>query len=682
MRSILTLALLVLVFTPRTYAQEDLPINPDSVYSVLSGTSEQLLDGQAVPEGLTVAEWRADLDTLAAKMRQRMPYAEAALGGARFNRRLDSLKRVIPQQTHDRRILSVMRLLNLPAAGTGHTAALPFQRAIPWRYMPLHPYRFADGVYVMAAADSELVGREVLSIGGVPVDSVYDALAPYVSGDNKWNRERRIERFRLRYANALKAVGIVDSLDAVPIRLRTADGEIERVRVETMPLDSREFVTFFTAGRPSVPADLTWSPASVYQNSSEPTYRVSYRDSTDLLYLEFNNVWDASEDWTIAALADSLRTIADRRPLNKMVVDLRTNNGGNHYLIEPLVELLADHPKIDRRGSLYALTSWRTYSAAGSFATELEKRTKAIFAGEPGAFTPNHWGSNAPVLLPNSKVTVYLSDSYIAPGLPDEPRTHLAPDLRVPLTSDQHFENVDSTMIAVRNHEPAPRDTTTLTAEERRRFVGAYRLSPLHTVRVSSTSDGLDLQITGTALHVHFGEEGPAVFLDTALYPVSDTRLATDITDAFVQRTPGEDGLTLAWKDTTYALPLTDPDTQSPIEHIRTGRFERGAEGLRAAIKGGMKVSTTVTGGAFTSRVDELIEQDRPEEALQFGKLAVAFWPTSWLSHADLAEAYAALGRDEDALRALQPVRRLNPPKYGEMLDYLELNAAPSSGDS
>jgi tetratricopeptide (TPR) repeat protein len=191
---------------------------------------------------------------------------------------------------------------------------------------------------------------------------------------------------------------------------------------------------------------------------------------------------------------------------------------------------------------------------------------------------------------------------------------------------------------------------------------------------VSTTDEGLRLKITGTALHVHFGEEGPAVSLNTALYPISDTRLATDVTDAVLQRTPGEEGLTLAWKDTSYALSPVDPDTQSPIEHIRAGQFERGAEGLHAALDGGMKVGTNAVGASLTMRVDELIQQDRAEEALRFGKLAVAFWPNAWSSHADLAEAYAALGRDEDALRALQPVRRLNPPQYGEMLEYLDLN--------
>ena len=275
MRSALLLVLLGVLLPPGVHAQEAPPFPPDSVYSVLAGTSEQMLGDQAVPERLSVAEWRADLDTLAAAMRRRMPYAEAAMGGARFERRLDSLKRAIPEQTRDQRILSVLRLLNLPAAGTGHTLALPFQRAIPWRYVPLHPYRFADGVYVMAAADSGLVGREVVAIGGVPIDSVYAALMPYASGDNRWKRERRTERFRLRYANALKAVGVIDNIDVVPVQLRTEAGGPERVRIETMPLDSRAFVRFFTAGRPQVPPGLQWSPAGEYQDNSEPFYRVS-----------------------------------------------------------------------------------------------------------------------------------------------------------------------------------------------------------------------------------------------------------------------------------------------------------------------------------------------------------------------------------------------------------------------
>ena len=663
-----------------TYGQEgdgnkDLPINPDSIYALISPVAEQMIEGRDVPIGLSASAWQEDLDTLAAAMRRRIPYAETVLGGDAFARRLDSLKREIPDQTQDQRILSLMRLINLPTPGTGHTQVRTSQRAINWRVLPVWPYRFADGVYIMSAADPNLIGSEVLAIGGTPIDSVYTALAPYISSDNRWDRERRTAEWalQLRWTNHLRALGIVDQIDDIPLRIRTKKGKVREVHVKTMKPNSPSYVRFLTSDstRPSVPPDLQWSPATRRQNSDEPNYQYSYRDSTNLLYVQFNTVENASSDWTTADLADSLRHIADTRPLEKVIVDLRTNNGGSAYLAEPLVELFESHPKIDRWGTLYTLISPITFSAAGMFAMELERRTKTLFVGEPSGFAPNIWGEFAPVQLLNSKITVLLSYAYKLEGMPDTPRTYLAPDLHVPLTSDQHFSNIDSTMIAVRSHEPEPLDTIALAPAIQKQFMGAYRLSPVHVAQITETRKGL---------HFHM-RKGPEPFIDTGLYPLSPTRMATDISDVFLERTAGKKGLMLVWKDTTYALTPTDPDTQSPIQKILAGQLEEGVEELHATLDAGVMLGSDFTEVPFRDLVEDppprwpnsLSKRERAQRALPYKKLAVELAPMSWRVYAELAQVYKELDRPDDAIQTLEKVRDLYPPRYKDTLAFLGL---------
>ena len=661
-----------------TYGQEgdgnkDLPINPDSIYALISPVAEQMIEGRDVPIGLSAPAWQEDLDTLAAAMRRRIPYAETVLGGDAFARRLDSLKREIPDQTQDQRILSLMRLINLPTPGTGHTQVRTSQRAINWRVLPVWPYRFADGVYIMSAADPNLIGSEVLAIGGTPIDSVYTALAPYISSDNRWDRERRTAEWalQLRWTNHLRALGIVDQIDDIPLRIRTKKGKVREVHVKTMKPNSPSYVRFLTSDstRPSVPPDLQWSPATRRQNSDEPNYQYSYRDSTNLLYVQFNTVENASSDWTTADLADSLRHIADTRPLEKVIVDLRTNNGGSAYLAEPLVELFESHPQIDRRGTLYTLISPITFSAAGMFAMELERRTKTLFVGEPSGFAPNIWGEFAPVQLPNSKITVLLSYAYKLEGMPNTPRTHLAPDLHVPLTSNQHFSNIDSTMIAVRNHEPEPLDTTTLNPTIQKQFTGTYRLSPVHVGQITEAEGELHFRMRKCS----------EPFIETDLYPLSPTRMATDVSDVFLERKADREGLMLAWKDTTYALTPADSDTQTPIQKIRAGQLKEGTEDLRKALDAGIILGSDCTENPLSDLMEEplptwpdsLSKRERAKRALPYQRLAVELALMSWRVHADLAQVYSAFGRRDDALHALQSVRNLYPPRYEDMLELL-----------
>ncbi|HHP7239947.1 hypothetical protein [Longibacter sp.] len=654
------LASLLLLVLPAHGQDGELPFAPDSIYHRYASTSEQMLGGQAIPTRLSAAEWRADLDTLAAAIRRRIPYADAATGPRHLTQRLDSLKRAVGGQTRDQRILSVLRLANLSAAGTGHTGVRIGQRAIGWRALPLWPYTFADGVYIMSAANPDLIGQELLAIGGTPIDSVYAAVAPYVSADNRTHRRHQPVLFR--YANPLKALGIVETIDSIAVRVRPPNGPARTVHVSSLRPDSPAYVRFVTSPdtRPVVPPERTWSPASVLQKF-DPTdnvrpYKISYDDATDLLVLELNAVLNESDigvsDLSFADLADSLRTIVDTRPLDKMVIDLRTNSGGNATLIEPLVDLLSTHPKIDRRGTLYTLIAPTTYSAAGLLAMELERRTKTLFAGGPSGFAPNIWGETAPALLPNSKITVNLSYAYYEGGLPGDPRTHLTADLPVPLTMEQHAENVDAAMIAVKQHDPPPRPTTSLSPADRRWFTGTYRLSPIHVAHIRSTQTGLRLRIDA---------EGPEPFLTSDLHPLSTTRLATDIRDAVLERRPGVEGLRLVWKDTTYALSPADAAAKTPHQHLRAGHFDQGAAALRAARAAGVKLGTDLVEYPFTSRVAALLQQDQPETALRYATLAVDFVPMSWRAQAYLANTQKAAGCPEAAVRAFRRVLALDP---------------------
>lgn len=609
------------------------------LYSQFSPSTEQVIGDQEVPRKLSAAEWQADLDSLAQLLRERLIYFESAYGSRRLARRVDSLKRLVPEQTRAERILSVARLLNPPAPGIRHTT-LPFiQRPISWRLLPIRIFEFADGYYVVHAKDKNLVGNEVLAIGGTPADSVAAALAP-------WGI--------MSFVEPLQAIGVVEQTGEIPVRMQTPSGS--QVTRDVEPKGAWSLSTVLHEKSLQEPVKGKWSPANTHPR--ERNYWLSYRDSTDLLYLQFNSVKNASPEWTIADLADSLRAIADTRPLDKVALDLRNNGGGNHDLIEPLVDLFGSHPKIDRPGALYTLLSRKTFSAAGTLAMELERRTKTLFVGEPGSFAPNVWGDTVPFLLPNSKLVGNVSYRYWQTGLPDSPRMQLTPDIQVPLTSDQHFSDTDSAMTAVRQHEPEPRDTVPISAAERNEFTGTYRLSPIHRAQIADTGDKL-------SLHVERGrpKSGLHPFIESDLPPLSSTRLATDITDGYLEHRPGSTVLTLAWKDTTYALTPVDSTFTLPLKDLRHGRFEQAADRLRTTRASGFKLDSWIT-SALTARADTLEEMGRPKDALRPAQLAVELFPQSWRARACLGYTHKALGQTNEARRAFRKVQTLNSARF------------------
>jgi tetratricopeptide (TPR) repeat protein len=190
--------------------------------------------------------------------------------------------------------------------------------------------------------------------------------------------------------------------------------------------------------------------------------------------------------------------------------------------------------------------------------------------------------------------------------------------------------------------------------------VGTYRLSPLHLVRIVNTEKRLHLRATGTTLNINLADEGPAVFLDSGLYPQSPTRLATDVTGAVVERTPGTDELTLVWKDTTYTLSPVGPETKPPIEHLRAGNFEAGARGLRAARAAGMGLDNGLE-FALTRRAHALHEDGDNKRALWYVELAAELFPTSRSVRYRLGRAHQEMGRSQVAAREYRAALALDP---------------------
>lgn len=665
------------------FEQDTLPFPPEQFYRRATARSERLMIGQDIPESMSVEQWRADLDTLASLIRNRIPYYEAAIGEQELTRRVDSLKKLVPEQTRDQRILSIMALTNLPALGTGHTRVRTPQRALGWRAVPLFPYRFADGVYIMTAINPDWIGSEVLAVNGTPIDEVYEALSKHVSSDNPWDMWRDVEEYviQFRWANHLKALGIIDDINEVPIQIRTPEGERKEIRVETLMPNTAEYVSFATRPptRPVVPENLQWSPGAEPQRNTEPNYKMSYRDSTDILYLDLNIIVHESEDWTLDHLADSLGHIADNNPINKMVIDLRTNGGGNSSDAEPLIDLFANHPKFDKRGNLYTLISPEATSAGGIFSMQMERRTKTIFAGENSSFNPNIWGETVPARLPNSKIVVLLSHTVHQEGMPDTPRTYLEPDIKVPMTSDQHFKNNDLTMKAVKEHQPESRYTIELDDEQRQKFTGTYRISPVHRATITEASGQLHLVVDD-------GAEEP--FIDTELHPLSTHQLATDITDVHVDRRLGKAHLDLMWKDTTYTMHPVEDEFLLPSELIRAGKLDQAEKVLKNAIASGMKLGGDFIEHPLTDLVeenplavwpDDLSKEEKARRALPYALLADELAPMSWYSTAELAWLYKILGKEDKMMEAAHRTVKLSPVRGASFVrEYIELEVAPN----
>jgi C-terminal processing protease CtpA/Prc len=154
----------------------------------------------------------------------------------------------------------------------------------------------------------------------------------------------------------------------------------------------------------------------------------------------------------LADFAAEMVRIFEERGLARLVLDARSNGGGDNTTFGPLIAALRT-PSLDRPGVLYGLIGRSTFSAAGNFAAVLAQDTQAFLVGEPSGGGPNQFGDAVPVPLPHHpELLVRLSTRYHRFGPADDARLAVEPDLAVPLSSADYFAGRDPVLRAALDH--------------------------------------------------------------------------------------------------------------------------------------------------------------------------------------------------------------------------------------
>ena len=374
------------------------------------------------------ADASSDIRTLATEIEQRHPNPYHAVSRDDFRRAADDLATRTPGLTRSQAIVGVMRLMHMLGERDGHSGLFPF---VPSNYpgfrsYPLRLWRFPEGLHVIRAQDPALVGARVVSVGGLPATEVESRVRPLVPRDNDWSLLDNLPYF-LVTAEVLEGLGIPPTWE---LELR-GGGRVER-RFE--PIPNAEWASTLLNG--------WWQQARrapLFLRLAHVPYGLSVIDRGRALYVSYNQTTDPG------LVPRKLVRLAARKRVRKIVVDLRMNGGGDNTTYYGLVQALR-HRRINRPGKLVVLIGRRTFSAAGNFAAEVDRRTRARFVGEPTGGAPSQWGDHAPIPLPSLGVNSGTAIEYV--GDPDDTRVATFPQIPVELTAADWFGGRDPVLAA------------------------------------------------------------------------------------------------------------------------------------------------------------------------------------------------------------------------------------------
>jgi C-terminal processing protease CtpA/Prc len=308
------------------------------------------------------------------------------------------------------------------SAHVGHTGVrLPTTGARAFHRLPIGLQWFSDGLAVTAAIEPyrEALGLHVTRIGALTPEQLESAVATYIAYERESSLRVQSQTYML-VEEVLRATGQVDADGRVALTLAQTDGSPLTLRVAAIPWSERPQMISVTTSR-----NLT--PGAAQRDSSR-YYRWEILAGTKTLYVRYSRCQDDPQQ-PFAAFVQELFAKVDENPaaVDRVIVDLRANGGGNSRVINPLLDGLRARKPLSKRGHLYALTGPATFSS-GLLAAWYLKRMDAILVGEAPGENLNSYSEVRELTLPHSGVAIQYATKFNKLGKDGQ---GLEPDVRV-----------------------------------------------------------------------------------------------------------------------------------------------------------------------------------------------------------------------------------------------------------
>jgi tetratricopeptide (TPR) repeat protein len=385
--------------------------------------------------------WRYDLWLLAREL-QRIHYDPYKyVSKAEFDAYVKKLNDEIPKLTDHQIAVGLMKLMRM--MGDGHTQIRPAGAGHnpAMAGLPVEFYLFKEGLFITAAAPqhADLVGAQVIRIGDNTVEKVFETLDSVISQDNKmW--VKFIGANLMKRPSVLNGLGLIPATDKMQITLRDGEG---KTRSATLLEDKSGQTTNWLTARQN-----SKTPEPLYLKNRRAAYWFEYLPESKTVFFQYNAVQNDVNN-PLPQFCDKLFKFINENDVEKLVIDMRWNSGGNNFLNRPILQGLLRNDKINQKGKLFVIIGRQTFSAAMNGATDIERYTNAIFVGEPTGSSPNFVGESIRVNLPYSKMQGSISDLYWQSSVAMDYRTWIAPLLYAPPSFEIYKANRDPAMEAI-----------------------------------------------------------------------------------------------------------------------------------------------------------------------------------------------------------------------------------------
>jgi serine/threonine protein kinase len=375
--------------------------------------------------------WGEDLDFFATTLSSGHREFAKLLSKDSFKRELSDLKSRVDHLPDTEIIIRLMR--EVASLGVAHSTVDWRSDKFDFHFYPLRLRWFADGLAVVSAAPTlrEAIGARVVRIGSEIPEKIEAAVTPYISHENQAWLHYQSPNYMV-FDELLAYLKIVPPKGRVEFTFEKGDGKRFTLEVPRWPLKAQTNMVS--------PWDTLKIPTPLYRKQPDAAYWHEYLADTKTLYIQYNKCQNIGQPFE--SFAKEALSFADSHSVERVVVDLRFNAGGDSRVVQPLIQGLKKRQALSAPGHLYALIGPLTYSSGMMAAMDFKDELRAILVGEPTGGRPNQFGEIKRALLPNSNLAVYYPVKYFHPIQDADPES-VVPDISVSLKLEDFLAGRD-----------------------------------------------------------------------------------------------------------------------------------------------------------------------------------------------------------------------------------------------
>ena len=394
----------------------------------------------------TSSQWQQDLRFLQKTVHEDYSFLFKKTTAADFDAAVEQLYVSIPTMDDHEVFTGIARII--ASFKYGHTRIGFSDSPVPLHFLRIAMYHFDDGIYVQGVhnAHEKALGAKVVAIEGTPIKEVLEAVYPVVPAEN----DQFFKAYGVPYAQSpeiLHAQGITEKLQQTVNMSFEKDGETFDLEIAAQEGLDVPISYGFIEPKDDWLQVRNQDTTPLYLKNLDKIYYYEYLPEEKTVYVRQSQVQDdPSED--IPTFYARVFDFIENNEVDKLVIDVRLNGGGNNYKNKAVITGIIETEKINKPGKLFVIIGRRTFSACQNLVNEFSNYTNAIFVGEPTSENINFYGDNRQVQLPNTKLNTYLSFAWWQDKPQWEGGPWTAPHLAVDMSFDQYVNNEDPVLEA------------------------------------------------------------------------------------------------------------------------------------------------------------------------------------------------------------------------------------------